>query len=185
MSPMSRRESISDADKKKALENLDKPTIISSLAEIRELLSIIMSHTEQKEIQLSVNMSWQDETSQGPKKQSTMVTGISKDSSIFIMLREGMDVVRKRYESTTKFKEGLEKAQQIDEDFKPSFGLWDLNSVRFNVDNLIERRLGAKRNGIRVRWNVRDGIFEFDVYECKLYKIDEEAKNAADTHKTT
>ena len=48
---------------------------------------------------------------------------------------------------------------------------WDIDKIKFNVDNLIERRLGGKRNGLKIRWRVPEGIYEFDPRDRKLYEV--------------
>lgn len=41
------------------------------------------------------------------------------------------------------------------------------------LDDLIVRRLGGTRDGLRVKWSIKDGIFYFDPYTGKLTKSEQ------------
>lgn len=73
------------------------------------------------------------------------------------MLLEGFEIIKKRMEARDKHK------PDSDFDIEPI----DIDS-RMWLDDLIERRLGGKREGLRVRWDVKDGIFYFDPFTGKL-----------------
>lgn len=47
----------------------------------------------------------------------------------------------------------------------------------FWVDPLIKRWLGGYRDGLFVCWNLRDGLFKYDVFEHKLFKSHEKTAN--------
>ena len=42
-----------------------------------------------------------------------------------------------------------------------------------SVDLLIESRMGGKRHGDKIRWNVEEGTFQFDPYSGDLRKVEE------------
>jgi hypothetical protein len=79
-------------------------------------------------------------------------------------LLKGMNVIKTRVEAM--------KGVEIPED--SNMKLWGVDEVRFGVDSFIERHLGAKRNGTRIRWEVQGGTFEYDVFEDKLYEVKDE-----------
>ena len=148
------------------------PTKIENLSQLQEMLAIIMDASSQKQVKVSAEMKWMNQ--QNNKMESKVVSGVSKDSSLFGLLVDGMDVVKKRYESIVRIGEAIKKAKETDESLSVNMTTWDINKVKFNVDNLIEKKLGGKRNGLRIKWKVTEGIYEFDPYVRKLFKVEEE-----------
>jgi len=74
------------------------------------------------------------------------------------MLIEGFDVVKKRLEV-------LEKARDTELGIEPI----NINGHMW-LDDLIVRRLGGVRDGLRVKWDISDGTFYFDPYTGTLTK---------------
>lgn len=42
------------------------------------------------------------------------------------------------------------------------------------VDDLVERRMGGRRDGLRVRWDLSDGVYFYDPLDSKLTKANNE-----------
>jgi len=76
------------------------------------------------------------------------------------LLMEGFDIVKVRLEAAKRIADSREeiRIQPINTDGH----MW--------LDSLITRRLGGRRDGLRVRWDLQDGTYFFDPYECKLTK---------------
>lgn len=76
------------------------------------------------------------------------------------LLIEGFDIIKARIEASKRIAESDTeiKIQPI------NIGghMW--------LDDLIRRRLGGKRDGLRVRWDLKEGTYFFDPYECMLTK---------------
>ncbi len=72
------------------------------------------------------------------------------------MLLEGFDVIKARIEAKAKYGEGPVPVFNIDGK------MW--------VDDLIKRRLGGVRDGIRVKWDIGQISYFFDPYTGKLTK---------------
>ena len=171
MNLLSNRKTISEDTKKKLYEEFDKPVQIQNLVQLREMLSVILEVLEKKEINLSVEVKWTEDN----KQKIETVKGVSKDTSMYDLLVNGMEVVKNRQESMSKISKAVNDAKEIDPDISSNLNIWNVNSIRFNVDNLIEHKMGGKRDGLKIKWKLPEGIFEFDPYSKKLFKVDDES----------
>jgi hypothetical protein len=70
------------------------------------------------------------------------------------MLIEGFNKLKKRVEAQAKLKEGTPSPIRIDGH------MW--------LDDLIKRRLGGQRDGLRIKWELPDGTYYFDPFTSKL-----------------
>ena len=77
------------------------------------------------------------------------------------MLIEGFDIIKRRLEILEKPRDTELNVEPINIDGH----MW--------LDDLIERRLGGVRDGLRVRWDITDGTFYFDPYSKRLTKCHE------------
>jgi hypothetical protein len=158
------------ADKKaKLFADAMKPIVVSSLSDIKMVIGHLLGGKEQSPpIKLATELTWTEEG----KNQKQQVSVSSESTSLYDLIITGFDVIKKRIEAFQKVKAAVEKARKQDEDI-PNMDVWSTDKAKFNVDYLIQRRLGAKRNGLRIRWEVSEGIFEYDIYENKLYQMEE------------
>lgn len=152
---------------KKLFEEATKPVVCNSLHDIQMALEPFTRAHSNEEIIITCELSEQADGK--PVKYNA--TGKSKNASLRQTLLDGLAVVKKRIETMSKMREAIESAKSNDESFSTSLQAWDVDKVRFNVDTLIERKLGAKRNGILIRWELPDGVFEYDAFSGKLYEI--------------
>ena len=136
-----------------------KPITCYTIADIKAAIQPFMEDSGGEQVLLSCKV--------GDEK----VTGKSTASSMRQLLLEGLSVIKKRMEAITKVQEAVDEADEAG--VSSAMSIWDINNVRFNIDNIIERRLGGKRRGIRIRWNLSDCIYEYDPFSNKLYKIEE------------
>ena len=126
---------------------------------LKELIDI--SNTEIQRNTVSTKLKWEGEGKSGVDNISTEVF----DFNLFKVLMEGLGQIKKIMDSVDKTEE--------------MSTCWDVDKMYFPVDTLIQRRLFGKRIGLRIRWEVRDGVFEFDPYTKKLYEIEEESNGQA------
>jgi hypothetical protein len=145
-----------------------KPVVIRNLNDIKLALKPFLLDASDQDRTMQCEMSWDNDG----KMEKSVVTGKSASFSYRQTLIDGLEVVKKRQETMKKLKEAVDKIE--DEDFKPTMDVWDINKITFNIDTLIQRRLGGTRNGLRVRWSVAEGIFEYDPYQDKLFEIEGE-----------
>ncbi len=74
------------------------------------------------------------------------------------LLMEGFSIVKARTEAAKKIEAIDLKIQPINLEGH----MW--------LDDMIRRRMGGKRDGLRVRWDLEDGTYFFDPFACKLTK---------------
>lgn len=144
-----------------------KSVIVTTLDEIKMALKPILGDAPSKVVNVTAEIKWQADSDSGVDK----VTGQSIDATLGGVLIEGMNLVKKRIEAYEKIKKSTEELDDEDK-IEHNLVVWDINNIRFNVDTLIRQRLGGQRVGLRIRWSVKEGCFEFDPYQKKLYKVD-------------
>ena len=143
-----------------------KPVVVKDLNGIKMVLKPFLVDNPDQERTIQCEMGWENEG----KAEKSIITSKSSGFSYRKTLIDGLDVIRKRKETMEKLKKATKEAQA--NDMISTMEVWDVNKMRFNVDALIERRLGGKRNGCRVRWVVNEGIFEYDPFTDKLFEIE-------------
>jgi hypothetical protein len=129
--------------------NVFTPVVCHTLEEIKEAIKPFMRGGNN--ISISCNMDGQ------------LVNAVSSDSSPRTILLNGLDIIKKRMEMEEKL---------VGHD--TNLRAWDVNNLRFSVDSIITKRLGGTRKGLRIRWKIRDGVYEYDPYSNKLYEVEKE-----------
>ena len=143
---------------------------VSDLDGVKRAILPFTMEQHNKDIDISAQLEWTEDG----KKRKGFVKAISRDLTAKQLLVEGFFLVKTRMELAGKMKEAAE-LEDDDEDLLPErlkWELFDIDSQYFHVDALIRRELGGFRKGLRVRWDIKEGTFEFDPFECKLYKVD-------------
>lgn len=157
---------VTDDMKKKALQQANEPVKVRNLYELKMLLKDFMKGRSKK-VNMQTQLSW---TNDDGKKIQSNVSAESAGGSLVDTLIYGMEKVKVRAEYSEKMKQASEDAQK---QLGSSMPVWDIDKVRFNVDTLIESRMGGKRHGTRVRWELEDGIYEYDPLTNKLYEVED------------
>jgi hypothetical protein len=155
-----------------ALRKISEPVSVVSLADIRRVLLPLLSNKPANQVSFECSMSWQAEGENGIDN----IKGISNEVSLLRLLIDGFDMVRKQIVVFEKAKAAYDEAKNIDDSIKIDLSAWDVSGMHFNVDQLIKRRLGGKRHELRVRWIVPEGVFEFDPYLRRLYKVSDNSE---------
>ena len=162
---------LSKAEQKELWDKKTKPIVCGTLADIKQALVPFLISGNTKKVEYSLEIKWSDEG----KQKTDKVLGVSTDCSLRATLIDGFNIIKRRIEAADKIKQAVEIAQNSGEELPvDNFKVWDTDSMRFNVDSLIHKKLGGKRVGLRVRWIVKEGCFEFDPYTNKLFQITEE-----------
>lgn len=86
------------------------------------------------------------------------------DTTIRKLLIEGMDIIKRQSEFV-----GVNVDDEAFGGYKPAAPAIGQRYVW--VDTLIEKRLDAKRDGLKIVWNLADGKFEFDPWGMKLEQV--------------
>jgi hypothetical protein len=162
-------------DRLKQVEQLRealKPVVCKTLADVSAALDRFPVRMT-KSTPVLTDIVWKDEDNQS---RTDKILGESRSVSLYQLLIEGMDVVKKRLAVTEEIQKALKAAEEVDDnDLKSAINMrsWDVDNLRFAVDVLIEKRLGGKRRGLRVRWKVQEGTYEYDPYSRKMFEITE------------
>lgn len=174
---MRNRNSPSDDKKKKLFEEAMKPVQVISLYELKMVLGSLLSNSANETVTLQANVKSYDENK---KKDIVEKVEIKSESvNLYSLIVDGMVIVKNRIEALEKMKAAIKSANESGEEIPNIMQIWDIDKIRFNVDNLIERRLGGKRCGLKIRWKLTEGVFEFDPYTQKLYEVEVEDDSKA------
>lgn len=153
-------------------KKVTEPVKVNTILELKMLLGPLL-----KSKPLNVSMNTKVEWTDGDgKKLISSVSAPCADGSLRETLLEGMQKVKDRIESNTKIHAAINEAKKNDEIDDVNMKIWDISNTRFNVDSLIEKRLGGKRYGVRIRWELVEGTYEFDPFTNKLYEVTKDAE---------
>jgi len=127
------------------------PVACHTLEEIKEVIKPFMRGGNN--INISCNMDGQ------------LINAVSSDSSPRTVLLNGLDIIKKRMEMKDKLSELG--------DHETNLRAWDVDDLHFSIDGIIAKRLGGTRKGLRIRWKIRNGTYEYDPYTNKLYEVED------------
>lgn len=144
--------------------------VIKSLAQLKMTMKSFMA-VESKDIKITTEMKWQDD--KGTVKSK--VTANSRELSSRQVLLDGFKLVKTRMDLVEKAKNDVDEDEDDDELLpeRLKWQLFDVNAQRFHIDRFIEQRLDGKRKGLRIEWSLTEGVFQYDPFENKLYKVDD------------
>lgn len=151
-------------------DKTERNVSVKTLDDIKLLIDGLSKHAiEDNALKLSQTINYVEDG----KSKSELVEVENRDLNIRKLLIEGLDLVRKRIDIVDKMKKQYEEVDD-DDDLLPEkikWGLFDINSQYFNVDSLIKREFDGCRSGTRIRWEISEGVFEFDPFSWKLYEV--------------
>lgn len=129
--------------------NDDGSIYVDSLNDIKEVVSDFMPGREDTPTPVKA------EFIQNGKKivAVSSVEGISPRESLI----EGFSILKKRIDVVEHLKEGAISPVCVEGH------MW--------VDDLIRYRMGGKRDGLKVRWDLAGGSYKFDPFTGKLTKV--------------
>jgi hypothetical protein len=172
--PLRDRQTISDDARQRLLRESLQPIKVGNLSEIREMISLLISKRRSDDITIQTKLQWMDDNAQRQIEEN--VSSMSRGTSLFDLLLDGLNVVKRHMEAVVPMRTAVEEAEKDDPEVRCNIINWDIDQMRFNVDDLIQRRLGGKRYGLRIRWTIQEGVFEFDVFSKKLFKVEDATK---------
>jgi len=180
MAPPVRRAAIRKQDRDRMMKQFEEPVKIENKTQLLEMITAILNTTQDSyPVSVKTELSWTDDNTK--QKVKTTIESPSKDMSLYKLLLDGMDAVKKKLETVERIKSAISEAKKRDADLSPNLVVWDISKLRFNVDGLIEHRMGGKRHGFAIRWTIPEGTFEFDIYDRRLFLVEDE-KDARDTN---
>jgi|APFre7841882654_1041346.scaffolds.fasta_scaffold54620_3 hypothetical protein len=161
-------ESLTKEQQKTMLEQKTKPIVCIVLDDIKRAVMPFLKPGSGKTVEFTCELNWND----AGVPKTDRIQGTSTDNSMHSLLIDGFETIKRRLESADKMREAIRIAEESGEELPlKNFQIWDTDKMRFQVDALIEKKLGGKRVGLRVRWQVKEGCFEFDPYTNKLYQV--------------
>lgn len=151
-----------------------EPITVESLADIRKIIAPFLEAAEAKgeTIEIRTEINWTDEKHQTRQGWTSMKT---QDQNSYQILIEGFDLIKTRMEMMHKATQ-LADATDEDDELLPErikWSLLDIDKQYFSIDTFIKNSLGGKRKGLRIRWEVPEGAYEFDPYTKKLFEVTE------------
>ena len=126
--------------------NKQNTVIVESLVDIKSVIQEFLPDHRSQSVEVHA------ELADGGKKY--MVTAPA-DCDYKKLLSEGFEIIRKRVEAA-----GRAHASGQASPINITGRMW--------LDDLIERRLGGKRDGLRVKWVIKDTTYYFDPFTGKL-----------------
>lgn len=142
--------------------------VIKSLVQLKMTMKPFMEASD-KEIKITTEMKWREDKA----VIKSNVTASSRELSPRQVLLDGFKLVKTRLDLVEKAKEDVDEE---DDELLPErlkWQLFDVNAQKFHIDRFIEQRLDGKRKGLRIEWDLVEGVFQYDPFENKLYKVDD------------
>ena len=152
-------------------KKIERQITVRTLEDIQSAIIPFVKEKKGSDIELTAEMSWTDDKG---NRQKGIVSAKNRDLTTKQILIEGFELVKKRMDLAAKMKEQSEMDDE-DDDLLPDRFRWELfdpDSQVMHVDKLIKQELDGKRKGLRIRWDLEDGIFEWDPFTGKLFKVD-------------
>jgi len=152
-------------NKEDKIRESSKPVVCKTFADLRSIMSVIMSQPLGRgKVKFTGKMKAQHEN----KVEEFSFQGIDEDINLRTMLVDGFEEIKKTKEAQKIVTEQIELAKQ---EIDVTLSVCDVDKARFNIDQMIENRLGGKRCGLRVRWVLQEGTYEYDPFEHKFFEV--------------
>lgn len=162
-----------DALQKKRLTKSDKiirEVKVNTLSDLKEVISKIREYDcSDNGIELSQSIEYLNDKGNMVKDD---VKIFNRDINIKKLLIEGLELVRKRMEIAKKAES---QASAYKDELDPNIVKWfsfSIDHQYFNVDALIKNEFDAYRYEDKLRWNIGEKIYEYDVFDDKMYLVD-------------
>lgn len=147
---------------RKVRENL-KPVVIRNIADIRKAIIPFIREVPENKVDIEGNVNWVDEDG---RKHNTDVKSYSSDTSMRRGLLEGFEHVREQEQMWERLHGAL-----TNDEYGAILPKADVDSLQLPVDKIIKQRLGGRREGFTVVWDLSDRRVVFDPYSKKLEEI--------------
>lgn len=141
-----------------------EPVIVKCYADIQKVISPFKKKIIKNSIVVNGDIEWMEEDENG-KSVHKKVNVSAKDDDISMkdLLMEGFDQVKEEMKMWNDIRDAL-----IEDEYAPNLPSFDINKKYMPVDKLINDRLGGKREGFLVVWNINSKKYTFDPYSGNL-----------------
>jgi hypothetical protein len=140
-----------------------KPIVVNSMNDVRKAISPFIKDIVINKVGISGSVVWSDDNGQ---KHTSNVNAHSSDVSIRQSLLDGFDQVKEQHKMWGDIHDVLQE-----DEYGTSLPEPDIDDMLMPVDRLIRYRLGGKREGMTVVWELMDRKAVFDPYTKKLDEI--------------
>lgn len=131
-----------------------EPTIVTSLADIQNVIvKYRLNDAPGQDSTISTEIV---ENIDGVEQKSSLKAEV-KSYNYRKLIIEGFDIIKNRMQFLEKCQNRTLVPLTIDGH------MW--------VDDIIEKIVGGKRDGLSIIWDTRDGVFRWDPYTTKLTKV--------------
>jgi len=140
-----------------------KPVVINNIQDIRRAIMPFVREVPEGKVDIEGKVDWTDEDG---KKHSTDVKSYSSDASMRKGLIDGFEHVKEQEEMWNRLYNVLD-----DDEYSATLPKVNVDSMSLPVDRIIKQRLGGRREGMTVVWNLSTRKVVFDPYSKKLEEI--------------
>lgn len=147
-------------DKSKVIDEL-KPISINNINDIRRAVVPFMKDIPDNKVDIEAEVDWVDDDDGG--KHSTNVKSYSSDTSIRKGLIDGFEHVKEQQKMWDRLYDALD-----DDEYGATLNRVSIDNMELPIDRIIRYRLGGKRKGLTVRWEINNKTVVFDPYSKKL-----------------
>lgn len=144
---------------------IDKITNVEvrNINDIKKAIKPFLKEVSDKKIDISADVSWIDD---GGKKQVTKVDAYSSDPSMRRGLIDGFNQVKEHEKMWDNLHDALEE-----DEYGAILPTVDIDKMHLPIDRLIQKRLGGRREGMTIVWDMPDSKVVFDPFEKTLEEI--------------
>lgn len=147
-------------------KNIVKPVEVRSYNDILNVISRFKNE-QTDSCNISSEIKWIRKDENGNTKEEVATISVN-DKSVTMrqLLKDGFDQVKEQENVWLSMRDALN-----DDEFAPTLPSVDIDQFNMPVDKLIKLRLGGKRRGYKVVWELNNTVYELDPYTCDLKEI--------------
>lgn len=134
---------------------------IKSVNDIRKAIIPFIREINENKVEIRQVMEWEDDG----KKNTAEVSACSNDVSMRKMLIDGFEQVKQQEQMLSNLRDVLD-----DDEYAPAIPKAHVDEVPMKVDKIIKHRLGGKREGLTVIWEINNKKIVFDPYTKELHE---------------
>ncbi|MCK9281701.1 MAG: hypothetical protein M0P71_13830 [Melioribacteraceae bacterium] len=136
---------------------------IHSVNDIKKALIPFSKIIKKDETVLNPEIEWEDEQNNVKVKMKTQLSIKDNNLNLRDLLLEGFEQVKEQEKSWNNIHDALE-----DDEYSVTLPRMKIDDFHMPVDRLIKTRLGGKRKGLAIVWNLNNKEYSFDPYTCEF-----------------
>lgn len=140
-----------------------KPIEIRNISDIRKAISPFIKEVNPGKVDIASDVTW---TNEEGKKQTSTVKAHSSDVNMRQSLIDGFEQVKEHSRMWNDMHNILEE-----DEYGASLPKPNIDDMLMPVDKIIKYRLGGKREGMTIVWELNGRKIVFDPYSKKLEEL--------------